>query len=653
MSNHTEEFRSAMAASGLDYDGPIHQDGKRYRVKCGGDSEANTWYVLYPPDPISAGVFGCWKRQIKQTWKQNGQSNISPDELANMRKRWQRDAADAERDQIEKWEKVSAWVTDEVKTFKPAKYSHDYLQSKSVTTYGGVLENEGGDLVIPLQDAHGKIWSYQTIDYFGDKKFRPGGKVSGCFYVLCDRMDGPAVICEGYATGATIHQATGWATVCAMNCGNLGATAKALREVYPGRPFIIAADNDRFAKKGDELHNPGVEKAKAAAAAVKAKVVIPDFPGDSKGTDFNDLAEVIGIDALLEIFEKAMPSTLSILSFDQISMIPVSPHDKLLGENLLRRGSNMTIVGAGGTGKTRLVYQFLGSCYSSMEKFLTFDIHPGARNFRWLVLQAENSIQRLQDTRNDLLKWMTPSAWMKMEKLVKVLCPINENDTFLTLDNPEVVMRIQHALDLFVPDGIIYDSLYDFGIGDLNKDSDMRKTVTAISRLSRHRNPKRPMVVLHHSLTGQMAGSNAVGANRASFGRNSKVLYNWSRAQINIAAMSEDNNQSLAISCGKCSDGKEFLPFAVNLDEPTMTYVIDSQTDVAEWANEKRSGGANLAITTSEVATLCGAGIRKTDLAKKISEAIGCAKQNSYRHIKRSLDASKIRESGEMIFPCK
>lgn len=649
--NHIEDFRAAMHAAGLYYLGPIHQDGKLHRVKCDGESDPATWYVLHPADPIAAGVFGSWKG-VKQNWRQNGNSNISREQMQALRQRCEEDKIAEAKESAERWNRFATECQKELATFKRGSYTHDYLQAKAVAAYGNLLENESGDLVLTLQDAAGKVWSYQTIDCLGDKLFRPGGKVAGCFYWVCDRKDGPLVICEGYATGATVHQATGWAVACAMNCGNMEAVAVALREANPGRPMIIAADNDRFTKKPNgEPWNPGMVKAKAAATASKSKVVFPEFPEEStKGTDFNDLAEVSGIDAVLSVFNRAMPSPLSILSFDEISLIPVSPHDKLLGDRLLSRGSNMTIVGAGGTGKTRLVYQFLGACYAGHEKFLTLDIHPGARNFRWLVLQAENSVQRLQETRNHLLKWMPKLAWLKMEQLVKVLCPIDEKDTFLNLDNPEVVARIQQALDLFVPDGIIYDSLYDFGVGDLNKDVDMRKTVTAISRLTRHRNPKRPMIVLHHSLTGQTAGSNAVGANRASFGRNSKVLYNWSRAQINIAPMSEESNDHLAISCGKCSDGKEFPSFAVKLDEEKMFYTIDGETDVAEWAREKRSGSVAPAISSLEVANLCGAGSRKNELARKISEAIGCSKQNAYRHIRKAAESGKIRESGELIF---
>lgn len=650
--NHVEDFRSAMKAGGLDYIGPIHQDGKLHRFKSEGDSEQNSWYVLHPADPIAAGGFGCWKRQIKQTWRQNGGSEISRDDMTKLRKKWAEDQARAEQEQNDRWQRMALECEKEIVQFKRAEFTHDYLRSKAVAAYGPLLENELGDLVLPLRDASGKLWSYQTIDRLGDKLFRPGGKVRGCFFSICDRPDGPMIVCEGYATGATIHQATGYATFCAMDCGNLDAVTTSLRELHPSRPILVAADNDRFTKKPDGTPwNPGVEKAKKAATSSKAKVVMPEFPQDSsKGTDFNDMAEMVGIDAVLTVFNRAMPSPLSILSFDEISIIPTSPHDKLLGDNMLSRGSAMTILGAGGTGKTRLVYQFLAACYSNHEKFLTLDIHPGARNFRWLVLQAENSVQRLKDTREALMKWMPKIAWMRMEQYVRVLCPLNENDSFLSLDSPEVVSRIQQSLDLFVPDGIIFDSLYDFGIGDLNKDADMRKTVTALTRLTRHRNPKRAMIALHHSITGQAAGAKAVGADRSSFGRNSKVLYNWTRAQINVAPMSEDSNDHLAISCGKCSDGREFAPFAIKLNEESMFYELDSETDVAEWAREKRSGSTAPAITAQEVANLCGSSSKKSELAKKISEAIGCRKDNAYRHIRKAIEAGKLRDSGDHVF---
>jgi hypothetical protein len=62
----------------------------------------------------------------------------------------------------------------------------------------------------------------------------------------------------------------------------------------------------------------------------------------------------------------------------------------------------------------------------------------------------------------------------------------------------------------------------------------------------------------------------ATGFDRSSFGRNSKVLFMWTRAQINIAPVRPDDNSLLIIASGKCSNSAEFQPFAARLDSHTM-----------------------------------------------------------------------------------
>ena len=128
-----------------------------------------------------------------------------------------------------------------------------------------------------------------------------GGRVAGCFFTLADKPDGTLVVCEGYATGASIHEATGFAVVCAMNCGNLLAVSKALREKFPQREIIIAADNDQFTDG-----NPGVTKAMEAAKTIHAKIAIPQFADVStKPTDFNDLHKLEGLDTVKTQIENA------------------------------------------------------------------------------------------------------------------------------------------------------------------------------------------------------------------------------------------------------------------------------------------------------------------------------------------------------------
>ena len=77
----------------------------------------------------------------------------------------------------------------------------------------------------------------------------------------------------------------------AFSAGNLMAVAVGLRAKYPDMGLTIAADDD-FLTVG----NPGMTAARAAAAAVGAKLAVPNFDGLVRGikdTDWNDMAQLI------------------------------------------------------------------------------------------------------------------------------------------------------------------------------------------------------------------------------------------------------------------------------------------------------------------------------------------------------------------------
>jgi phage/plasmid primase-like uncharacterized protein len=80
---------------------------------------------------------------------------------------------------------------------------------------------------------------------------------------------------------ATIKEAVGHATVAAFDSGNLPSVARALRELFPTKPIIVAGDDDR-AVQLTQGFNPGREKAEAAAAAVGGRAIFPVFaPGEN------------------------------------------------------------------------------------------------------------------------------------------------------------------------------------------------------------------------------------------------------------------------------------------------------------------------------------------------------------------------------------
>jgi len=164
---------------------------------------------------------------------------------------------------------------------------HPYLIKKRVKPYGIRWQQSGNLLVIPVQDMAGTLHGLQFIDPEGSKRFKSDTDKLGHFHRIPGK--GKIVICEGYATGASIHEATGFCVLVAFDAGNLLPVSTAAREKWQDRQIIIAADDD-YATAG----NPGLTKATAAARAITGLLAIPSFPDNRgvKDTDFNDMARL-------------------------------------------------------------------------------------------------------------------------------------------------------------------------------------------------------------------------------------------------------------------------------------------------------------------------------------------------------------------------
>jgi putative DNA primase/helicase len=189
-----------------------------------------------------------------------------------------------------------------------------YLQRKGVQGHG-VRHLADGTLLVPMRDAAGELHNVQRIapappaDGSPEKRFLPGGRKSGLFH-LVGQADGAAVLllAEGYATAATVHEATGRPAVVGFDAGNLVHVAKTLRERWPAAALLVCADDDRDteARTGK---NPGRDKAEAAARAARtgeglAAVVLPEGVA-AGGSDFNDLAAHAGLPAVAALVEAA------------------------------------------------------------------------------------------------------------------------------------------------------------------------------------------------------------------------------------------------------------------------------------------------------------------------------------------------------------
>ena len=300
MSDAIEQFIAAIAATGLAAPNYINADGAIHRCSTDGKpSRKNFWYFLHL-DGIPWGQAGSWDVNGGDPvchWCAKSDNAMTPAELADHRQRIkamkaQRDEAEAARCKDEADKAAIRWQA------ASSAFSHPYLARKGVHAYG--IRQDGETLLVPLRDTAGKLHSLQTITPDGEKRFK--GRMRGCYHPIgCKPPAICLVIAEGYATGASIHEATGWPVAVAFNAGNVGPVAAALHKKYPELTLVIAADDD-WRTDG----NPGLASAKSAALAVGGFIVVPQFPADrpDKATDFNDLAALAGLDAVRACFSE-------------------------------------------------------------------------------------------------------------------------------------------------------------------------------------------------------------------------------------------------------------------------------------------------------------------------------------------------------------
>lgn len=287
------EFYDAMASHGLQppeyiVPGKFHRfpgQDKRRSNKAG-------WCVFFHDG--DGGSFGDWSTGLIENWQAQRETPYTATERAEFKRRVAAARAADMAERAAQHATAADRAAELVGASIPA-LSHPYLQRKKVLPLG-IMDNDQ-HLLIPMQDIDGKIWSCQTIKPDGTKLFMPGGRIKDCFYMIGGPVTDQVFICEGFATGASLfmHGDTigtrGQPIAVAFNAGNLKGTAQAFRQKYPGINITIAADNDTGTHG-----NPGLTKAREAAALVGGRFIWPDFTElGISGTDFNDYAVAGGV----------------------------------------------------------------------------------------------------------------------------------------------------------------------------------------------------------------------------------------------------------------------------------------------------------------------------------------------------------------------
>lgn len=257
------------------------------------------WSLVYEimdgeSNRILIGTYGSWRNFEAIKWHSRSPERMSAAQRAECQAKaaLMRKEQDAERERgwIEAAKKAQALIST-----MPSCISHDYLTKKNVKSYG-LFINDQGQCVIPIY-INGEIASTQRIWPDGSRKFMYNGKLDGGYFKIHGK-ESTVIITEGYATAASIREATGFTVYVAFTSHNLYEAAAFVKKQHPSSKIIIAGDDDAFAKK-----NVGRERATIAAEGLGITAVFPVFaePSEQK-TDFNDLHVSEGLKRVAEFF---------------------------------------------------------------------------------------------------------------------------------------------------------------------------------------------------------------------------------------------------------------------------------------------------------------------------------------------------------------
>jgi len=312
--------------------------GCMVRCHVEGDREKRGWYMLHELQAQDGGLlivgsYGIWRGNDNGAQKVTlGKSNaLTTEQRDAIRKRLSEDRKRVDRDRAAEAERAAERAARTWAKCSPTGDS-DYLARKGVQAHG-LRFSPSGACVVPMLDTAGKIHGLQVIRpkkrHGRDKDFWPAGVVKKGHFHLIGTPTWMVLVAEGYATAASLHEATGLPVAVAFDAGNLGPVAAALRKRYKQAKILIAADDDIFAScphcankiniaphaapsacnicaQEHGRSNTGVMAASATALEVNGAWLVPLFADagarveawlhrGAKLTDFNDMHAVEGL----------------------------------------------------------------------------------------------------------------------------------------------------------------------------------------------------------------------------------------------------------------------------------------------------------------------------------------------------------------------
>jgi putative DNA primase/helicase len=326
--------------------------GRMVRCRVTDDKEKRGWYIIHEVtlsggDKALVGSYGIWHGAEANAQKiELSKIELTGEQKAAIRERIAEDRKRATNEQKRRAEKAALQADKAWRIFTDSG-DCDYLQRKGIAAHGIRFTSKGA-IAIPMLDTSGRIHGLQfildkttqkeQIEKHGgrDKQFWPSGCAKKEHFHLIGSPTNLLLIAEGYATAASLHEATGFATAIAFDANNLTSVAKALKKRYPVN-ILICADDDAFAwctncskpvninlsnicpecKEPHKKRNAGADQAELAALAVGGRIIAPRFADQAarfdyycrnqgKLTDYNDLHTTEGLHTVRLQVESAL-----------------------------------------------------------------------------------------------------------------------------------------------------------------------------------------------------------------------------------------------------------------------------------------------------------------------------------------------------------
>ena len=347
---------------------------------------------------------------------------------------------------------------------------------------------------------------------------------------------------------------------------------------------------------------------------------------------------------------KPAKSRLTFRRVSELSAMTFDDGDRYLGDRMLAAGLNSVMAGPAGIGKSRLLIQMALCCITGRD-FLGMPTF--AKGKRWLIFQNENSNRRLQQDIMAMEKSFGVSdadiALIEDGFIIHTL--EDDRDACTHIEVPDDARDIDAAIQEYKPTFVVFDPLNTFTALDLNSDQVMREISLQISRIVKKGDPSRIPIILHHALTGKAGAAKAVGWDKGSFARNSKVLVAWCRSQFNIAPRDPDDETLLLMSCGKCSDGKPFQPMGLRYCATTGLYEADSSFDLEAFMDEVNGQKKEEKINYPKlVLDIVSGGVHdRVDIKDKLIQS-GDSASGTYRHMQVAIQRRLVYEKDGKLY---